>query len=98
MSRKLCKWTMIDCDASVHVCPLKKTRQGDGFRKSSETRPLPGAEMQQRGIRQVSYDTEVGSWTRDDQSGRWVHDGLGLRCVLHEGPMLECKKKGKNLR
>ena len=59
MSHELCKLTMIDIDASVHVCPLNNG-QGDDFRKTSEKRPLPGAEMQQRGMRQVSYDTEVG--------------------------------------
>ena len=65
MSHELCKLTMIDSDASVHVCS-PKNGQGDGFRKSSETRPLPtasGTEMQQRGMRQVSYDTEVGRVT-----------------------------------
>ena len=59
MSHELCKLTMIDIDASVHVCPLNNG-QGDDFRKTSEKRPLPGAEMQQRGMREVSYDTEVG--------------------------------------
>ena len=54
--------TMIDSDASVHVCPLKHG-QGDGFRKSSETRPSLGAEMQQRGMRQMSYGTETGRVT-----------------------------------
>ena len=65
MSHELCELTMIDSDASVHVCPPKHC-QGDGFRKSSETRPMPTAsraEMQQRGMRQVSYDTEVGRVT-----------------------------------
>ena len=61
MSHELSKLTMIDSDA-VHVCPLTNG-QGDGIRKSSETRPLPGAEMQQRGMRQMSYDTEVGRVT-----------------------------------
>ena len=37
--------------------------QGDGFRKSSETRPLPRAEMQQRGMRQLSCDSEAGRVT-----------------------------------
>ena len=62
MSHELCELTMIDSDASIHVCPLKK-RHGDGFRKSSETRPLPGAEMQQRGMRQMSCDSEAGRVT-----------------------------------
>ena len=53
MSHELSKLTMIDSDASVHVCPLKHG-QGDDFPKSSETRPLPGAEMQQRGMRQMT--------------------------------------------
>ena len=61
MSHELCKLTMIDSDASVHVCSLKHG-QGGRLSQSSETRPLltaPGVEMQQRGTRQVSYDTEV---------------------------------------
>ena len=62
MSHELSKLTMIDSDASVHVCPLKNG-QGNSFRKSSKTRPLPGAEMKQHGMRQVSYDTEVGKVT-----------------------------------
>ena len=86
MSHELCKLTTIDSDASVHVCPLKNG-QGDGFRKSSETRPLPGAEMQQRGMTQVGYETEAGRVTAvyrvlDMRRPIWfagVHDGLGLR-------------------
>ena len=62
MSHELSKLTMIDSDASVHVCPLNNG-QGDSFRKSSETRPLPGAEMHQRGMRQMSYDSEAGRVT-----------------------------------
>ena len=65
MSHELCKLTMIDSDALVHVRP-PKNGQGDGFRKSSETRPLltaSGTEVQQRGMRHVSYDTEVGRVT-----------------------------------
>ena len=42
MSRELSKLSMIDSGASVHVCPPKHV-QGDSLRKSSETRPLPGA-------------------------------------------------------
>ena len=56
---------MIDSDTSIHVCPLNNG-QGDGFRKSSETRPLPGApgaEMQQREMRQMSCDSEAGRVT-----------------------------------
>ena len=86
MSHDLSKLTMIDGDASVHVCSLKHG-QGDGSRKSSETRPLPGAEMQQRGMTQVGYDTEAGRVTAvyrvlDMRRPIWfagVHDGLGLR-------------------
>ena len=62
MSHELSKLTTIESDASVHVCPLKHG-QGCGFRKPNETRPLPGAEMQQGGMRQVSHDTEVGRVT-----------------------------------
>ena len=56
MSHELCKLTKIDSDVSVHVCSLKNG-QGNAFRKSSKTRPLPGAEMQQREMRQVSCAT-----------------------------------------
>ena len=49
---------VIDSDESIHVCPLNNG-QGDGFRKSSETRPLPAAKMHQRGMRQISYDSEA---------------------------------------
>ena len=52
---------MVGSDVSLHVCPSKHGQE-DGFRKSIETRPLltaSEAEMQQRRMRQVSYDTEV---------------------------------------
>ena len=62
MSHELSKLTMIDSDASIHVCPLNNV-QGDGFRKSSKTRPLPGAEMQQREVRQMNCDSEAGRVT-----------------------------------
>ena len=58
---------MIDSGASVHVCsPLYG--QENGLRRSNETRPLltaSGAEMKQHGMRQVSYDVEVGKVTTD---------------------------------
>ena len=63
---ELCELSMIDSGASVHVCPPDHGQE-NGLLKSSETRPLltaPGAEMKQHGMRQVSYDTEVGKfWT-----------------------------------
>ena len=62
MSHDLSKLTMIDSDASIHVCPLNNG-QGDGFRKSSKTRPLPGEEMQQREMRQMNCDSEAGRVT-----------------------------------
>ena len=71
MSHELRKLTMIDSDASVHVCP-PNTGQGDGFRSSRETRPLPGAEMPQRGMRQMSCDSEAGRVTA-------VHSVLDMR-------------------
>ena len=71
MIHELCKLTMIDSDASVHVCPLD-TGQGDCNRTPSETRPLPGAEMQQRGMRQMSCDSEAGRVTA-------VHSVLDMR-------------------
>ena len=58
---------MIDSGASVHVCPPDHGQE-NGLRKSSGTRPLltaSGAEMKQHGMRQVSYDTEVGKITTD---------------------------------
>ena len=62
MSHELSKLTLIDSDASIHLCPLNNG-QGDGFRKSSATRPLPGAEMQQLEIRQMNCDSEAGRVT-----------------------------------
>ena len=64
---ELCELIMIDGGASVHVCPPDHGQE-NGLRKSSETRPLltaSGAEMKQHGMRQVSYDTEVGKITTD---------------------------------
>ena len=64
---ELCELTMIDSGASVHVCPPDHGQE-NGLRKSSKTRPLltaSGAEMKQHGMRQVSYDTEVGNITTD---------------------------------
>ena len=64
---ELCELIMIDSGASVHVCPPDHGQE-NGLRKSSGTRPLltaSGAEMKQHGIRQVSYDTEVGKITTD---------------------------------
>ena len=83
MSHELCKLTMIDSDASVHVCPLKNG-QGSGFRKSSETRPLPGAEMHQREMRQMNCDSEAGRVTvvyrvLDMRQSIWsLRSGVGL--------------------
>ena len=64
---ELCELIMIDSGASVHVCPPEHVQE-NGLRKSSETEPLltaSGAEMTQHGMRQVSYDTEVGKVTAD---------------------------------
>ena len=64
---ELCELIMIDSRASVHVCPPDHGQE-NGLRKSSKTRPLltaSGAEMKQHGMRQVSYDTEVGKITTD---------------------------------
>ena len=58
---------MIDSGASVHVCPPDHGQE-NGLRKSSKTRPsftASVAEMKQHGMRQVSYDTEVGKITTD---------------------------------
>ena len=58
---------MIDSGASVHVCPPDHGQE-NGLRKSSKTRPLltaSGAEMKLHGMRQVTYDTEVGKITTD---------------------------------
>ena len=100
MSHELCELTMIDSDASIHVCSLKNG-QGDSFRKSSETRPLPGAEKQQRGMRQMSCDSEAGRVTavfscvghETINLVAEVHVGLRLRGVVHEGPMLDCQQQ-----
>ena len=64
---ELCELITIDSGASVHVCPPHHGQQNE-LRKSSKTRPLltaSGAEMKQHGMRQVSYDTEVGKITTD---------------------------------
>ena len=64
---EVCELIMIDSGASVHVCPPDHGQE-NGLRKSSKTRPLltaSGAEMKQHGMRQVSYDTEVGKITTD---------------------------------
>ena len=64
---ELCELIMMDSGASAHVCPPDHGQE-NGLRKSSETRPLltaSGAEMKQHGMRQVSYDTEVGKITTD---------------------------------
>ena len=96
---ELCELTMIDSGASVHVCPLEHGHE-NGHRKSSETRPLltaSGAEMKQHGMRQVSFDTKghdglsrVGRETTDLVVG--VHDGLRLRCALHEESLLDIQR------
>ena len=52
---ELCELIMIDSDASVHVCPPDHGQENG----------LPRAEMKQHGMRQVSYDTEVGKITTD---------------------------------
>ena len=78
MSHEPCKLTMVDSDASVHVCPLKYG-QGDSLRKSSETRPLPGAEMQQREMRQMNCDSEAGRVTA-------VHRVLDMRRSIWSRP------------
>ena len=59
MSHGLSKLTMIDSDSSIHVCPLN-SGPGDGFRKSSKTKPMPRAEMQQREMRLMICDNEAG--------------------------------------
>ena len=60
-------WIMSMSGASVHVCPPDHGQE-NGLRKSSKTRPLltaSGTEMKQHGLRQVSYDTQVGKITTD---------------------------------
>ena len=62
---ELCELIMIDSGASVHP---PDHGQENRLHKSSKTRPLltaSGAEMKQHGMRQVSYDTEVGKITTD---------------------------------
>ena len=56
--------------------------------------------MKQQGMRQVSCDTEIGKFTsRLSRVGCettdlvvGVHDGLRLRCALHEGLLFDTKK------
>ena len=66
-AEELCELIMIDSGASVHVCPPDHGPE-KGLREASESRPLltaSGAEMEQHGMRQVSYDTEVGKVPTD---------------------------------
>ena len=99
---ELCELIMIDTGASVHVCPPDHGQE-NGLRKSSETRPLltaAGAKVKQHGMRQVSYDTEVGKITTDYRVLDvrtanlvvGVHDGLRVRCALHEESLLDIQK------
>ena len=99
--RELCELIMIDSCASVHVCPPDHGQE-NGLRKSSKTRPLltASAEMKQHGMRQVSYDTEVGKITTGLPSiGRetanlvvGIHDGFRMRCALHEESLLDIQR------
>ena len=75
---ELCE-LITDSGASVHVCPFEHGQE-NGLRISNETRPLltaSGAVVKHHGMRQVSYDTEVGKVTTDSRvsdvsrSGRW---------------------------
>ena len=84
MSHELSKLTTTDSDASIHVCPLNNG-QGDGFRKSSETRPLPGAEMQQREIRQMNCDSEAGRVTAVYRALDMRRPIWSLRSMLDSG-------------
>ena len=96
---------MIDSGASVHVCPPDHGQE-NGLRESSKTRPLltaSGADMKQHGMRQVSYDTEVGKITTDYQCvGRetanlvvGIQDGFRMR-TSRRIPVGYPKTTGKN--
>ena len=95
---------MIDSDASVHVCSLKHG-QGDIFRNLSETRPLPGADMQQRGRRQMSCDSEAGGVTAvyrvlDMRRSIWsLRSMLDSGCYVYFAKDRCCfaRNKGKDL-
>ena len=84
MSPELCELTMTDSDASIHVCPLNNG-QLDGFRKSSETRPLPGAVMQQREMRQMGCDSEAGRVTAVCRVLDMRRPIWSLRCMQNSG-------------
>ena len=94
MSHELSKWTMIDSDASVHVCPLKNG-QVDGFRKLSETRPLSGAEMQQRGMRQMSYDSDCDVYFTKDRCWIAKNNRKELDVILSSGVFFVAAKPSK---
>ena len=79
MSHELCKLTMIDNDALIHACPL------NGFRESGETRPVQGAEMQQRGMRQMSCDSEAGRVTAAHRVLDMRRSIWSLRSMLDSG-------------
>ena len=95
------------CDTSVHVCPPDHGQE-NGRRKSSKTRPLltaSGAEMKQHGMRQVSYDTEVGKITTDYRvlvARRpiwWLGSMMdsGCRCACHKESLLEIQRRRERL-
>ena len=64
------------------MCPLKNG-QGDSLRKPSETRSLSGAEMQRRGMRQMTFDREAGRVAA-------VHSVLDMRrSIWSLRPMLD---------
>ena len=84
---ELCELIMIDSGASVHLCPPEHGQE-NGLRKSNETRPLltaSGAEMTQHGMRQVSYDTEVGKVTTDYRVFDVRRPILSLRSMMDSG-------------
>ena len=87
----LCELIMIDRGASVHVCPPEHGQE-NGLLKSSgnETARNETGELRHRGWQGHSGLSRVGCETADLVVG--VHDGLRLRCALHEGSLLDIQR------
>ena len=91
MIHELSKLTMIDSDASIHVCPLNNG-QGDGFRKSSETRAFPGADMQS--LRPM-LDSGCDVYFAKDRCWTAKNNGKELDVILSSGVFFVAAKPSK---
>ena len=100
---ELCELIMIDCGASVHVCPLDHGQE-NGLRKSSKTKPLwtaSGAENET--ARNETGELRHRVWKDHDglpSVGRetanlvvGIHDGFRMRCAHHEESLLDIQRR-----